>query len=316
MDKLLALKMFVATVDANGFSAAARSLGVATSSVTRMVDSLEADLETVLLNRSTRQVSVSDAGMAYYVKARKILEYVDEADASIMDFTDEPSGPLRISVPAAFGRRMIATHLDSFMSRFPKLELDITLTDSIVDMFADRVDLSIRLGSPGDMDGVVCRVLGSFRRCVVASPDYLSKHGLPVNPEDLQQHSCLRFNYGASQQFWSFRDGETLTKVAVTGPFKSNNAEVLRDVALAGRGVALLPDWLVGEDVAAGQLTALFPAHDVNPDSASNAISALYLPNHRGSHRVNAFISFILEILSPDKQLDKLGASRLARTVA
>lgn len=315
MDELLALKMFIATVDANGFSAAARSLGIATSSVTRMVDSLEAELGTVLLNRSTRQVTVSDAGMAYYVKARKILEDVDDADASIKDSTDEPSGPLRISVPAAFGRRMIANHLDSFMSRFPKLELDITLTDSIVDMFADRVDLSIRLGSPSGMDGVVCRVLGSFRRYVVASPVYLREHGFPVDPEDLLQHSCLRFNYGASQQFWSFREGTSLTKVAVTGSFKSNNSEVLRDVALAGMGIALLPDWLIGEDVVAGHLTALFPTHDVNP-GASNAISALYLPNHRGSHRVNAFISFVIAILSADNLFDELGGSELACTVA
>jgi DNA-binding transcriptional LysR family regulator len=299
MDKLLALKMFVETVDARGFSAAARQLGVATSSVTRMIDALEAELGTVLLNRSTRQVTISDAGAAYYLRARKILDDLAEADATVMDSRDEPSGPLRVSVPTAFGRRVIAPHLARFMARHPRLELDITLTDTVVDLFADRVDVSIRLGTPAAMDGVVCRPVSQFRRRVVASAHYLADHGQPQIPQDLAGHDCLRFNFGNPQQAWTFIADSGEVRVPVRGRFKSNNAEVLRELVLAGSGVALLPDWLVGQDIENGQLLELFAHMPAHPDNAKGHVSALFLPNHRGSRRVNAFIALIHEILGP-----------------
>ncbi|TWC60140.1 DNA-binding transcriptional LysR family regulator [Pseudomonas sp. SJZ080] len=300
MDKLLALKMFVQAVDSKGFSSAARQLGLATSSVTRMIDGLEAELGAVLLNRSTRQISLSDAGAAYYLKAREVLNAVAEADASVTDRGEVPAGHLRISVPVAFGRRLIAPHIDSFLKRYPQLILDMTLSDDIVELLGERVDLSIRLGSAAAMDGVVSRSVGHFRRRVVASAEYLKTRGLPEHPADLLQHECLRFSYGTKQQLWTFlRDGEE-ARVPVEGRFKSNNAEVLREVALAGGGVALLPDWLVSDDIGGGQLTSLFESFVVNPNDASSAISALYLPNHRGSRRVNAFIDFISELLGPE----------------
>ncbi|WP_285426181.1 LysR family transcriptional regulator [Pseudomonas sp. efr-133-TYG-103a] len=298
MDKLLALKMFVETVDAKGFSAAARQLGVATSSVTRMIDSLESELGTVLFNRSTRQVTVSDAGAAYYQRARKILDDVADADATVTDTDEEPSGPLRISVPTAFGRRIIAPRLGMLMARHPRLELDITLTDNIVDLFAERVDLSIRLGAAAPMDGVVSRTLGEFRRRVIASQAYLTDRGEPLKPADLASHDCLRFNFGSPQQSWNFLSIEGEVRVPVSGRFKSNNAEVLREMAKAGGGIALLPDWLIDEDIADGALIELFEHSPAYPDNAVGQISALYLPNHRGSRRVKAFIGFMHEILA------------------
>lgn len=293
MDKLLALKMFVAAVDAKGFSAAARGLGLATSSVTRMVDGLEQELGTVLLNRSTRQVTVTEAGAAYYQSARQVLEYLAEADASVTDGGDEPSGPLRVSVPTAFGRRMISPHIGTLLARHPRLELDITLTDEIVDLLGERVDLSIRLGAAAPMDGVVARTLGEFRRHVVASPAYLAERGTPAQPLELAEHDCLRFNYGAARQVWTFQGPEGEVRVPVRGRMRSNNIEVLREVALAGSAVALLPDWLVGDDIAAGRLLSLFPGQRINADDTRSLITALYLPSHRASRRVAAFIAFV-----------------------
>ncbi|WP_236208083.1 LysR family transcriptional regulator [Pseudomonas tohonis] len=293
MDKLLALKMFVAAVDAKGFSAAARGLGLATSSVTRMVDALEQELGTVLLNRSTRQVTVTEAGAAYYQSARQVLEYLAEADASVMDGGEEPSGPLRVSVPTAFGRRMISPHIGALLARHPRLELDITLTDEIVDLLGERVDLSIRLGAAAPMDGVVARTLGEFRRHVVASPAYLAERGTPAQPLELAEHDCLRFNYGAARQVWTFQGPEGEVRVPVRGRLRSNNIEVLREVALAGSAVALLPDWLVDDDIAAGRLLSLFPGQRINADDTRSLITALYLPSHRASRRVAAFIAFV-----------------------
>ncbi|NWD00782.1 LysR family transcriptional regulator [Pseudomonas sp. P7779] len=297
MDKLLALKMFVQTVDSKGFSSAARQLGLATSSVTRMIDGLEAELGAVLLNRSTRQVTLSDAGSAYYLKAREILSAMADADASVTDRGDAPTGQLRISVPVAFGRRLISPHIGAFLQRYPDLELDMTLSDDIVDLLGERIDLSIRLGTAATMDGVVSRAIGTFRRKVVASPEYLDVRGFPKQPTDLLQHDCMRFSYGPQQQVWTFQEDSGEVRVSVDGRLKSNNAEVLREVALAGGGVALLPDWLVSEDIESGRLTSLFESFVVNPNSASSAISALYLPNYRGSRRVNAFIEFLSELL-------------------
>lgn len=300
MDKLLALKMFVQAVDSKGFSSAARQLGMATSSVTRMIDGLEAELGAVLLNRSTRQISLSDAGAAYYLKAREVLNAVAEADASVTDRGEVPAGHLRISVPVALGRRLIAPHIASLLKRYPHLVLDMTLSDDIVELLGERVDLSIRLGSAAAMDGVVSRTIGHFRRRAVASAAYLNTHGFPEQPLDLLQHECMRFSYGSKQQVWTFqKDGEE-TRVPIEGRFKSNNAEVLREVVLSGGGVALLPDWLVDDDIDSGNLTSLFESFVINPNDASSAISALYLPNHRGSKRVNAFIDFICELLGPE----------------
>jgi len=297
MDKLLALKMFIQSVDSKGFSSAARQLNLATSSVTRMIDRLEDDLGAVLLNRSTRQVTLTDAGGVHYLKSRDILSAMADADESVSDRGEVPAGQLRISVPVAFGQRLIAPHVGALLARYPLLVLDMTLSDDIVDLLGERIDLSIRMGSPAAMETVVSRCIGSFRRRVVASAEYLKARGFPDRPMDLMQHECMCFNYGAPQQFWTFTEQGQALRVPVEGQFKSNNAEVLREVVLAGCGVALLPDWLVNDDIDSGRLTSLFDAFVVNPNSASSAISALYLPNHRGSKRINAFIDFLTELL-------------------
>lgn len=297
MDKLLALKMFVESVDAKGFSAAARKLDLATSSVTRMIGALEAELGAVLLNRSTRQVTLTEAGVSYYQKARKILEDVAEADAQIMDRGDEPVGQLRVCVPVEFGRRLIAPQLGRFLARHPHLELDIDLSDELDDLLGGRYDVAIRLGAAAPNDELVCRKVGEFSRWVVASPEYLAEHSRPVEPDDLLQHCCLRFSYAGHRQVWTFVHAGDAQQVEVKGRLKSSNADVLRKAALAGAGVALLADWLVSTDVAKGTLTRVLSDYEINPDRASSAINALYLPNHRGSRRVNTFIEFLAELL-------------------
>ncbi|MFP6851227.1 MAG: LysR family transcriptional regulator [Pseudomonas sp.] len=297
MDKLLALRSFVETVDAKGFSAAARRLGVATSSVTRMVDALEAELGTVLLNRSTRQISVSEAGAAYYEKACTILAAVAEADAQVADRGDEPVGLLRVSVPVEFGRRIIAPHLGRLLALHPGLEINLTLSDEISELLSERIDVSIRLGSTVRNDDIVSRGIGQFQRWLVASPDYLASNPLPKTPEELQEHQCLRFDYGHAMQDWRFlRDGEAVS-VQVSGRLRSNNADMLREAALAGSGIALLADWLVKADVTSGRLTRLLEEYEINPGEVRTSINALYLPNHRGSRRVAAFIDFLEELL-------------------
>ena len=298
MDKLLAMKMFAATVDAQGFSAAARKLGVATSSVTRLVDALEAELGATLLNRSTRQVSLTEAGARYYARARGIFEALDEADASVADRGEEPVGVLRLCLPVEFGRRVIAPHLGPFLAKHPALELDIDLSDRLDDLLDGRYDLSIRLGDPAPNDELVCRPLGRFERWLVASPGYLAGRAALEHPQQLLEHACLRFRYGQKARPWCMTRGQEVLELDVSGPLRSANADLLRETALAGSGIALLADWLVREDVADGALQRVFGDWQVSPGTANDRINALYLPNHRGSRRVNAFITFCEGLLA------------------
>ncbi|ANB76502.1 LysR family transcriptional regulator [Paraburkholderia phytofirmans OLGA172] len=298
MDKFTALSMFVEVAQTGGFTSAARRLNIATSSVTRAVEALEESLGTVLFNRTTRQVALSDAGATYYARAKRIIEDMAEADASVSDRGVNPSGPLRVSVPAAFGRQCIVPHISSFLASHPRLELDIILNDGISDLLTDRIDLAVRLGDPPPSADVVSRTIGHFERYVVASKDYLEMHGIPETPEALSTHQCLRFSYGSDQQVWTFCQGGNVTKIAVTGRLKTNNSEVLREVALNGAGIALLPSWLIDSDVQAGRLTKLFEQYEINPNDARSSITALYMPNHRGSRRIGAFLEFLSDIVS------------------
>lgn len=298
MDKLLAMRMLVETVEAKGFSAAARKLEVATSTVTRLIDSLEFELGCVLLNRSTRQISLTDAGAAYYNQARAILEAVADADAQVNDQGDEPVGVLRVSVPVEFGRRVIAPHLHTLLSRYPQLEINLTLSDEIVDLFSQRIDLSVRLGAALVNDDVVSRSIGHFQRWAIASPEYLAEQPPLENPTDLLHHQCLTFDFGNGRQSWVFQCGNEPLNVAVHGRLRSNNADILRKAALEGCGIALLADWLVKADVAEGRLVRLFAAYQVSPGQVSASINVLYLPNHRMSTRVKVFINFLEEILA------------------
>ncbi|MGU7772617.1 LysR family transcriptional regulator [Burkholderia sp. MR1-5-21] len=298
MDKFSALRAFVEVAEAGGFSSAGRRLDLAASSVVRAVDALEASLGTVLLNRTTRQVTLSDAGAVYYARAKQLLEDLADADALVADRGDEPSGPLRVSVPVVYGIRCITPHVSAFLARYPKLDLDIQLTDQRVDLVVDRIDVAIRLGEAAPSADVVARQLSTLRRYVVASHNYLDAHGTPATPTELVDHSCLRFQFGGDQQTWTFADAHGTTKVIVSGRLKSNHTEVLRDAALDGAGIALLPDWLVDADIQSGRLRKLFEQYDVTPDTARSVISALYLPNQRGSKRVTAFIDFVASLAS------------------
>ncbi|RQR60015.1 LysR family transcriptional regulator [Burkholderia sp. Bp9002] len=301
MDKFSSLRAFVEVAEAGGFSSAGRRLDLAASSVVRAVDALEASLGAVLLNRTTRQVTLSDAGAVYYAHAKRLLEALAEADALVSDRGSEPSGPLRVSVPVVYGARCIAPHVAAFLARYPKLDIDLQLTDERVDLVVGRIDVAIRLGAAAPSADVVARPLGAFQRYVVASHAYLAAHGTPATPGELVDHACLRFHFGGDQQAWTFADAHGTTKIIVAGRLKSNHSEVLRDAALDGAGIALLPDWLVGADVRSGRLRRLFEPYDVTPDAARSVVTALYLPNQRGSKRVAAFIDFVESLVrAPD----------------
>ncbi|MFM0169762.1 LysR family transcriptional regulator [Paraburkholderia sediminicola] len=300
MDKFLALNTLLEVADAGGFSKAARRLGVATSSVTRLMDSLEAALGTALLTRTPRKVSLTDAGIAYVEQVGKVLDDLAEADESVFDSGASPVGALRIAVPSTYSRLRLAPHLAAFLSDYPRVFLDVVVADHYADLALDRIDVAIRIGLPNRDANLVVRKLADNPRYVVASHDYLERSGMPQTPQALDAHECLRVAYGGgyrTRQVWTFRretvEERVEVRVEVRGHLLSNSLDILLDAVLAGRGIALLPEWLVAAEIRAGRLMRLFQNFEASPHNGDAVVYAAYLPNRRHSSKVRALVQFL-----------------------
>ncbi|AGZ34869.1 LysR family transcriptional regulator [Pseudomonas sp. VLB120] len=259
---------------------------------------MESELGTTLITRSTRQNSPTDLGQAYFESAVAILDALAAADSRVTDRGSEAKGKLRVSVPVEFGRRLISPHLGRFLASHPGVEVSLNLSDERVDLFKDRIDLTVRLGSTVSSEEVICTTIGHFQRWLVASPAYLEQHGAPTQPGELSTHSCMRFDYGGPMRDWLFEVADQTLPVSVQGRMQSNNADILRQAAVAGQGIALLADWLVAEDVQQGRLTRLLPEYEVNPISVNSSINIVYLPINRESTRIKVFAQFMKELLN------------------
>lgn len=296
MDKILALNTLLEVADAGGFSKAAQRLGVATSSVTRLMDSLETSLGTALLTRTPRKVSLTDAGIAYVEQVGKVLDDLAEADESVFDSGASPVGSLRISVPSTYSRLRLAPHLAAFLSDNPRVFLDVVVADHFADLALDRIDVAIRIGLPDRDANLIVRKLANNQRYLVASHDYLERNGTPETPHALEAHECLRVAYGGgyrTRQVWTFRQEEVEQRVEVRGHLLSNSLDILLEAVMAGRGIALLPEWLVGAEIRAGRLMRLLENFDASPHQGDAVVYAAYLPNRRHSSKVRSLVQFL-----------------------
>jgi len=300
MDMFAAVRAFVAVVDEGGFAPAARRAGQAASSFTRQVDALEGELGVSLLNRSTRRVSLTAAGDVYYAQAVSILAGLEEANRTIRERDGPPRGLLRVSLPASFARMHVTPFLPRFMAEYPGVELDLLMSDELVNLIERRIDVVVRLGAL-DSSSLIARRLAPHRRVVCASPAYLERRGMPAAPGDLKDHACLTFAFADGERRWRFTRGERIEQIRVKGPLRANQAEALKEAALAGFGVVMLPTWLVGEEIAQGILLPLLGDWHADigrlgaPPVAENGIHALYLPDRRGSPKVRVFVDFLAE---------------------
>lgn len=296
MDKILALNTLLEVADAGGFSKAAQRLGVATSSVTRLMDSLETSLGTALLTRTPRKVSLTDAGIAYVEQVGKVLDDLAEADESVFDSGASPVGSLRISVPSTYSRLRLAPHLAAFLSDNPRVFLDVVVADHFADLALERIDVAIRIGMPDRDANLIVRKLANNQRYLVASHDYLERNGTPETPQALEVHECLRVAYGGgyrTRQVWTFRQEELEQRVEVRGHLLSNSLDILLEAVIAGRGIALLPEWLVGAEIRAGRLRRLLENFDASPHQGDAVVYAAYLPNRRHSSKVRSLVQFL-----------------------
>jgi DNA-binding transcriptional LysR family regulator len=246
--------------------------------VTRRIDGLEVELGAKLFNRSSRRLTLTDAGEALLPRARHILSEVAETKAAVLSLKAEPQGVLTITAPSSFGSRHIAPAAASFLKCYPKLEIDLQVTDEIVDLSNERVDVAIRMGVLPASD-LLATNLAPQRRIAVASPEYLAQHGTPRRPEDLPQHRCLTLRSRPSRVgWWCFAGVNQGKPLAVRGPLRSDDIDALLRATLQGLGVAHLASWLVGEDLLAGRLVSLFKTEFSNPPPTAAAIHAVRFP--------------------------------------
>lgn len=265
MNELESLRLFVEVVESGGFNRAAARLGLSKSVVSRRIAQMETTLGARLVSRTTRGISLTDAGAEFKLRAERILSDYDEAREAVAQRGGEVVGLLRLSVPLSFGVRHVAPVLAELAARHPRLELDVSYSDRLVDIVGERFDAAIRIGALED-SALVARRIAPVRAAVVASPDYLKHHGRPAAPEDLTAHDCLIYT-GSRQADWQFHSGKRLVSVRPHGRLRSDSGEAIVQWALAGLGLAMVPTFLVADHIASGALQPLlldYPAPEAS----------------------------------------------------
>jgi DNA-binding transcriptional LysR family regulator len=294
MDRLRAMEVFVEIVRRNGFAKAAEALDTSPANVTRYLNDLEAHLGTRLLNRSSRRMSLTESGEALYERARSILEDVAEAEAVSSSSTLHPRGTLRINAPLSFGVLHLAPLWPQFLARYPDIELDVALSDRVVDIVEEGYDMAVRISRVA-ANTHAARKLATSRNVVCASPAYLKEHGMPRVPADLQDHVCIGYRYSATADEWHLLDGEGHAHVVkVPCIMHTNNGDTARAAALGGAGVIWQPEFLVGPDLRAGRLVEVLPGYGMSDID----ILALYPSRRHLSAKVRVMVDFLVEAFS------------------
>lgn len=295
MDRFQAMQVFTRVVDANSFTRAADSLGLPRTTVTTTIQALEGLFKVRLLNRTTRRLSLTPDGAAYYERCMRILAEVDETEALFRDVTRGPSGRLRIDVPPSIGRLIIIPKLCDFYTRYPDVELVIGMSDRPVDMVQEAVDCVVRMGGLQD-SSMVARRIGAFGVVTCASPRYLEQHGVPTTLEDLEQHHAV--NYFSSRtgrnMDWDFVVDGKVTEVRGVGKVAVNDAEAYVACALQGFGLIQAPRYMVLPHLQSGELVEVLPQWQ----PSSHPISVVYLHNRHLSPKVRAFVDWIAELFA------------------
>lgn len=294
------LKIFVEVVQQGSFAAAARKFDIDPSAATRAVTSLEKDLGLRLLQRTTRQLVLTEAGKTYHENACKLLRDMQQAADEARDLAGSPAGIVRVATSMTYGHAVVMPLLPALHAAYPALEIDLLLSDSIVDLVAERIDVALRLRQDVDTSLIGSR-LAKIRYHICASPDYVKQQGRPRTPAELAGRDCLRCSVRGYRTQWKFRDsGGAIQAVNIGGWLVVPNSLALHRTALDGLGPALLADWLVREDLAAGRLVDLFPDHEVSPHDFDNAIWLLYTSRSYVPKRVRAFVEFMKQRIRGD----------------
>jgi len=280
------MRCFIRTAETGSFSAAGRDLGLGQPNVSRHVASLEAYLQTRLLHRSTRKLSLTPEGERYYRDARRILEAVEESESAFRENVT-PTGLLRIACPTALAHSFLVPQIPGFLARYPALTVDLQINDRYINLVDEGAELAIRIGHLED-SALRARRLGMFKRVCVASNQYLAEHGTPETPEALKKHNCLIYTLLTTGATWSFRD----IHVPVSGRLRVNSPEAVQNLVNAGVGIAQGPAWLFYEGLENGNLRQLLTDYTASPVP----IQAVYVANRLLPKRAIVFMDFVAEI--------------------
>ncbi len=305
MDKLGAMNAFAKVVALGSFAEAARTLGSTRSAVSKTVMELEHVLGVRLLDRTTRRVRTTEAGLSYYERCVDILARVEETEMQVSSLQAEPKGVLKVNGPTSFGALYLGPAVADFMASYPELKIELAVTDRFIDPIEEGVDVTVRIAELTD-SSLIARKLAPARRAFVVSPSYVARHGAPQAPEDLARHACLTYGHTTTLQRWRIvRNGEAVM-VPIHSVLCSNNGDVLRSAALSGRGVAILPTFLVGPDIEAGRLETVldrFPQPELG-------VHALYASNRYLAAKIRAFVDFLAERFGDEPIWDRFRAKR------
>ena len=288
MDTLDGMRTFVAVVSEGSFSRAAERLNMSPQLVSKYVAQLETRLGARLINRSTRRLSITEVGQAYHERCRDVLADIDEMENAVGDAAVAAKGTLRINAPMIFGTMHLSSAIVEYQREQPEVSVDLTLDDRVIDIVSEGYDIAIRIGRLRE-SSLVARKLAPVRLVVCASPDYLEERGVPDTPQDLKDHECLRYTLASDSDRWQFRERDETHDVQVTGSFLATNGDAIRLAALAGRGLALQPTFIVGDDIRAGRLQIVLQDYELEP----MGVYAVYAHRKYLSGKVRTFVDYL-----------------------
>ncbi|MDF1606802.1 LysR family transcriptional regulator [Hoeflea sp. YIM 152468] len=307
MSNLGDLEIFARVVTAGSMSAAGRELGLSPAVVSKRMRRLEDRLGTRLLHRTTRQISLTEAGQGFYERVVAILAGIEEAESFVSRGSALARGVLKVSAPTSFGRLHIAPHINVFMQANPDLGVNLVLRDEFVDIVGDGYDLAIRIAELDD-SSLVARKLAPVRRILVAAPEYLERHGTPASLDDLEHHICLAPH---NNDPWKLEGPNGQMVYRPVGPLQTNSSEVVREAVIGGVGIALRSTWDIGGELSDGRLVQVLPAYE---GSRNVAIHAVYASRRFLPAKVRLFIDYLAELYGPAPYWDNLETSAAAQT--
>jgi DNA-binding transcriptional LysR family regulator len=292
MDVLRAMRVYVAVVETGSFVAAADKLDTSNAAISRHVAALENHLGARLLNRTTRRLSMTDVGQEFFARAQAIFADVSEAEAIAGENSSRPSGQLRISAPLSFGISKLSQWLPGFVARYPDLKLDIDLSDRLVDLATDGIDVAVRIGRQAASTNIISRRLGSVPLEICAAPDYLKRRGTPTSPHELSEHETTSYSYLATGDSWTLTNSQGRTEtIRIRPSVHANNGDILRELALQGYGIIMQPSFIVEKDIAAGRLVRILDNWSVEGLN----LYAVYLSRKFLPAKVRVFIDYLSE---------------------
>ncbi|HVK93323.1 MAG TPA: LysR family transcriptional regulator [Noviherbaspirillum sp.] len=288
MDTLTSMKAFAAVVDTGSFAAASDRLAMSRAMTSKYVAHLEEHLGTRLLQRTTRKLTLTESGTAYYDRCVQILADIAEAEEGAVHHTESPRGTLRMTIPVSFGNLHMGPVIADYLKQYPEVKIDMLLTDRRVDLIEEGLDLAIRIGTLPE-SGLIAKKLGSDHVVICGAPDYLERHGIPKTPAELARHNCLTYSYSSSGDEWKLNGPDGSHTVKVSGSLRATNGDMVKLAALGGVGLIRQPTFLAAQDIRAGRLVEVLSEYT----SSELGIYAVYPSRKHLSAKVRSFVDFM-----------------------